>query len=1007
MEALWERPAVEARPAHRAPFGPGVTDVNGCAIRASLETLEALIAEQVRAAHPSAGPEAVRAAQQEAAQAWLDLLNQSIAAFDEPLDATDIRAADRSYSFEFAFLANEYGQQLSRAPDFAPRTAARLIAADLDAGVAGLGARQAYAMLPWAIRKGVRADVRVVADDRSAEVEWHPGPELAALRPEDHPAYLHMQRSIYLGLLRDLPRLVSGLPPAEVREETSALAGGPCFRWRVAWQERARPPLLLLAGAAASALLAVLAAAVEGLDLLAWVALLPAAVGVLGEWGLRERRARAATDAALRSLSAGAAPVLQGAGASRDELRRQVDKSALLHDITLALGVTLERPKLIARLMEVLTQQLRFDRVILLLVDEERRALVYGDVSHPATSPELQFRLESLQLSLDAEARGPLVTAWLEGQSTLVRQESAIYSASRLSWLFSALELSAFLAVPLRIGERLVGVIIVDNDFTGRPIEEEDERLLSTASASIAIALENARLYSLTDEQLSARVAELNIQQQIDRELNASLRLDRVMTLTLDWALRFTNADAGALALYDASDDALRYCYGYGYGEAFKARYMVPIAPEHAGIAGRVVRTGAAQRVEDVSQDPSYVEMAPDIRAQVAVPIVLEHRVVGVLMLESKRPSAFSQEQVQFAERLADRAAVAIENTRLFDQTQHEREKLSTILASIADGVVVVGIDGRLELVNVAARSIFRLDPLTEYRGMLLADVFAGTPLLGLYARAAERGRSLIDEIALSDDRTYHVRISPVQDIGWVLVIQDVTRFKEIDRLKSELVTTVSHDLKNPLNVLGGYVELIEMRGNIDDKLAHYLNMIRRSMVQMRQLIDDLLDMARIESGIELELESLDVRHVLGEAVDALQSHAAQKAMRITIDIENGVPRIRADRNRLRQVVINLLSNAIKYTPPQGEIRLTAEPQDRFVLISISDNGMGIAPEDQAKVFSRFYRVCRPETDGIEGTGLGLAIVKSLVEKHGGEVGLESRLGEGSTFHFTMPRADV
>ena len=769
---------------------------------------------------------------------------------------------------------------------------------------------------------------------------------------------------------------------------------------------------LLLAGVAGSVLLAALALAVDELRFLAWFALLPAVSSALVIW-LGQRHHAVPPPMPLAHPVAppeGATPPQSGAEVEQPSYANGAAPipASLSAELTFALTEPLDYAALVARVLEALTTgALGFDRALLLVVDEAQNALVYGDVTHPPPSPERQFRLENLHLPLNPENPDPLLAAWARGELTVVQQGHERYTGSQLGWALDALEMETFIAAPLLLGGRLTGVILVDNYFTGRPFGAETRRLLADLSATVALALENARLRERTDSALSTRVAALRIQQQIDRELNASLRLDRVLTLTIDWALRFTNAVAGSVALYDPGDDVLRFVYGYGYGEAFEERRAVPIAPEYAGVTGRVVRTGSLQLVEDVSQDPDYVGMVPDIVAQLAVPVVLEHRVVAVLTLESSRPDTFNAEQIEFAERLADRAAVAIENTRLFDEMQREREKLSTILASTTDGVIVVGMDGRLELVNVTARSTFRLAPTADYRGMLLVDVFGGTPIVDLYVRAAERGRSVIDEIQLPDEHTYYVTVSRVQDVGWVVVMQDITHFRETDRLKSELVTTVSHDIKNPLNVLAGYVELIEMRNAGDEKLTHYLNMIRRSIVQMRQLVDDLLDMARIESGIELEMTPVEVLPALTEAVDAMQNLAAQRETRISIDVPDGLPPIRADRARLRQILHNLTSNAIKYTPAGGEVRLTAEVQGDFVLISVMDNGMGIAPEDQSKVFSRFYRVRRPETESIDGTGLGLAIVKSLVEMHGGEVGLESRLGEGSNFHFTVPRADT
>src|SRR5690606_9230182 len=169
--------------------------------------------------------------------------------------------------------------------------------------------------------------------------------------------------------------------------------------------------------------------------------------------------------------------------------------------------------------------------------------------------------------------------------------------------------------------------------------------------------------------------------------------------------------------------------------------------------------------------------------------------------------------------------------------------------------------------------------------------------------------------------------------------------------------------------------------------------------------IDDLLDLAKIESGIRLDLQPVDVKELVDECIEALQPAIMSKAMQVSTQITDDIPPLLADRARLQQILLNLISNAVKYTQPEGRVQVLAEPRDTTIRIIIQDNGMGISPEDQAHIFERFYRVRRPETDSIEGTGLGLAIVKSLVEAHRGKIGLESRLGEGTTFFVTLPAA--
>jgi signal transduction histidine kinase len=233
--------------------------------------------------------------------------------------------------------------------------------------------------------------------------------------------------------------------------------------------------------------------------------------------------------------------------------------------------------------------------------------------------------------------------------------------------------------------------------------------------------------------------------------------------------------------------------------------------------------------------------------------------------------------------------------------------------------------------------------------------------------------------------------------------MHDITPFKEMDQLKSELIATVSHDLKQPLAVMNGYLELLLMHGRMDETGNGFIDMVRKSVQSMRQLIDDLLDLAKIESGIHLHLEPVDAQALIIECIDALKPVITNKNMVVKTDFPPNLPLLMADQSRMRQILINLIGNAVKYTQPDGQVQIICERRDQVLRILIQDNGMGISPEDQSHIFERFYRVRRPETDSIEGTGLGLAIVKSLVEAHNGKIGLESRLGEGTTFHVSLP----
>jgi signal transduction histidine kinase len=729
------------------------------------------------------------------------------------------------------------------------------------------------------------------------------------------------------------------------------------------------------------------AAGLPGTPVIRWLALLPATAGLLCA-GLGRNA----------GLEASLASELQQAN---DTLRRQVNDLTKLRDMMLTLGATFDRATILDEITGTITQTLHMERGLVLLVDGDKNALVFGATTHPAEDPENQFMLEQLQVDLNEIEDDPLLQPWLEGQPVLVTSVTP-YLSSRLNWLLTTMDLGTFYSVPLRIGTRTTGVIIVDNKFTNQPNSQEQQSLMQALAANIAITLENARLYQLTDEQLTAKVEELHILNRIDRELNHALSVERVLNLTLDWALRFTPSNTVAVALVEPEENRLRFVTGYGYAPEQWEQIQHARWPLGAGISGRVAQRGKPENIADVSQDADYIEIMPGTRSQLSVPVIREDRVVAVISLESQQPDAFDATNIDFLNRLAARAGVAIDNARLFDETLRERQKLETILSSTADAVIVAGPEGDLILINQAALSALRLSPKDTYVGQPFTEVFGQSPLRRPYDRACSIQEGLVEEVTLSDHRTFHVSIVPAPQVGWTIVMHDVTPFKETDRLKNELLATTSHDLKNPLGSILGYVDLVTMTNALNPQGMEYVRRVQRAVTQMRQLIDDLLDMAKIESGITLSLSQLELQPVLNQILEALALQIKEKEMTVKVEVPPELC-VRADENRLTQIINNLVTNALKYTPPEGHITIRAEKRDNFVQVAVEDDGLGISPENQAQVFARFFRVRTPETDSIEGTGLGLAIVKSLVEAHGGQVGLKSRLGEGTTFYFTIP----
>ncbi|RME31275.1 MAG: sensor histidine kinase, partial [Thermoflexia bacterium] len=241
------------------------------------------------------------------------------------------------------------------------------------------------------------------------------------------------------------------------------------------------------------------------------------------------------------------------------------------------------------------------------------------------------------------------------------------------------------------------------------------------------------------------------------------------------------------------------------------------------------------------------------------------------------------------------------------------------------------------------------------------------------------------------------------------IAIENARLFAAVDaanQAKTEFISFVSHELKQPMTAIKGYTDLLVkgLAGDLTEMQRSFLEVVRSNVNRMDTMVQELLDISRIESGrLRLEIGRVSVQEAVEEAVRALRQEIEAKSQRLEVEIAVPIPPVAADRTRLVQILTNLLSNAYKYTPEGGRIRVTAEPADGCVRFSVSDTGIGIAPEDQERLFTKFFRSQNPVVRSVPGTGLGLAITKNLVELQGGQIWVESQPGAGSTFTFTLP----
>lgn len=582
------------------------------------------------------------------------------------------------------------------------------------------------------------------------------------------------------------------------------------------------------------------------------------------------------------------------------ETERRAQQLSTLNQVTRQLTSTLELQPLLRSILENAVNILNTEAGSLFLVDNQTDELIFEVTVGPTAANLVGQRLPP--------GTGVVGKAVVTRQPVISNDVQTSTTWNSNTDRQTGYMTRSLLAVPMEVKDRVIGVIEIMNKKDGLQFNSDDQNLLSAFAGQAAVALENARLYTLTDRELNARVEELSVMQRIDRELNASLEVDRAMRITLDWAMRQSKADAGFIGFVEEKGVALMANQGYNKEvEAYAERYIPLDHPAwkealDAGQPRRIVMDGASDEMG------FFLEKS---QSQLVIPIRRETKVIGLFLLESRAPDCFQQDELNFLNRLADHAAIAITNAQLF------------------------------------------------------------------------------------------------------------ARVKQADVARSNFMSFVAHELKNPMTSIKGYSELLASGavGAINESQTMFLKTIRSNVERMRTIVDDLKDNAQIEAGrMAMDFKSVDVYDVIEMAVRSSNRQIEDKKQVIEVNLPDGMPKIWADRTRIEQVLVNLVSNAHKYTQEGGQIVVAAEKTKNewdsqgaaeVIHISVKDNGYGISPEDQQKIFQQYFRVKDEMHQKSPGTGLGLNITRSLVEMQGGKIWFESEYRKGTTFHFTVPISET
>lgn len=371
---------------------------------------------------------------------------------------------------------------------------------------------------------------------------------------------------------------------------------------------------------------------------------------------------------------------------------------------------------------------------------------------------------------------------------------------------------------------------------------------------------------------------------------------------------------------------------------------------------------------------------------------------MGDIVDEVQRSLARARQLGDWLRREVKRTTASLAEKAQISET--ERVKLEAIISNIQDGVIVMDEMQNVLLVNQATRDIFSLEDEVLV-GKSLKDVIKNEDLRALLIRAGE-GSLKYHEINFDDGRVFNAQYTPIPKIGGAVTMQDISYLKELDRLKSDFIHTISHDLRSPLTAILGYTELVERTGPLNQNQLDFMHRLQGSVQHITSLVNDLLDLGRLDAGFDTRREAVQLENVLKYTLDMFDSQLKKKKINLVTDVSSELQSFRANPIRIRQMLDNLLGNAIKYTPVDGSVRISMSMQDDQIVIRVEDSGPGIPPEEQNRIFEKFYRASnRP--DGVVGSGLGLAIVKSIVDSHQGRVWVESNLGAGSAFVVLLP----
>lgn len=697
--------------------------------------------------------------------------------------------------------------------------------------------------------------------------------------------------------------------------------------------------------------------------------------------------------------------------------REQYDASLMLQDLSRTSASVLDQDQLIGMILDAVRSTMHIGRAAFFLKHE-------GSGEFPLVVERGLGDAADLRLRRDHP-----VVDWLNGHDGIItRRDMELLPLFKALWGQERADLDtidAELFIPLKVKGALVGIFAVGSKLSEETYSQADQLTLTTLANQTAVAVANARLYSAEQR----RVKESRVLLDIAAVVSSTLDLTQVLKLIARRTAEACQVHRCSIFLLDAQrQSALPLMSQLASGETDEElwqrfRYQAYVQQlDQVPILQAVLkdREPLVLHAGELESLPGTWVAPFNINSVLIVPLIARDEVIGAMALDQVEPGKrFSDEQINLAMTIGSQTAAAIENARLHEQTIQEKARAEAILQETFSGIVVV--DERLRIVsmNPGAELItgYQAQDMVGRRADAVFGLEMGGPDSPL-TRAFEAGAEVppLETIlrVRHGSKDVLLGVTPLPAGSQppnqcLLTFTDVSKLKEVDRLRSSIVANVSHELRTPLASIKAYTELLLTGADeADGKLRQeWLAVIGQETDRVTALVSDMLNLARLESEhVELVREPLDLGALITDVVASFRVQLEQRDLVLALTVQPDLPQLLADRGLIEILVRNLVDNAVKFGREGGHVRVSVWHGDEHVSFLVEDDGMGIPEDALPQLFTKFFRVPSTDAAAVQGTGLGLALAREAAAVHGGRIEVKSSLGEGSRFTVILPRAN-